>query len=249
MGLLFDDDRRPIGLEEELKIIEDVLAKVRRDLGLSDSNFTLKLIISGLKIIGRQHIMKSIASVIEGRTYSDLVAGFDMVNQENVTPPVLSFVPEILEGKRRDICDCLPCYLHCGETHDRQNQNLYDAVLLGTKRIGHGFQLFLHPHLQQVVKEKDICIEACPVSNLLLGYTTDLRNHPVRYMLAKGLQASISSDDPGFFGYDGVTMDYLMTYVAWELSIRDLKKLSLNGIDYASVEASEKKRLREEVFP
>ena len=171
-----------------------------------------------------------------------------MVNHESVTPPVLFFAPDVLEGKRKD-SECLPCFLHCGETHDRHNQNIYDAVLLGTKRLGHGFQLFLHPHLQQVVKEKDICIEACPVSNLLLGYTTDLRNHPVRYLLAKGIQASISSDDPTFFGYDGVTMDYVMTYVAWEFSIRDLKKLSLNGITYSSVSDEEKKRLKEEVFP
>jgi hypothetical protein len=31
-----------------------------------------------------------------------MISGFDMVNQENVTPPILTFVPEILDGKRRD---------------------------------------------------------------------------------------------------------------------------------------------------
>lgn len=68
-------------------------------------------------------------------------------------------------------------------------------------------------------------------------------------MLAKGLQASISSDDPGFFGYEGVTMDYLAAYVAWELSIRDLKKLSLNGIKYSTVDEATKQKLINEVFP
>ena len=99
------------------------------------------------------------------------------------------------------------------------------------------------------MKEKDICIEACPISNLLLGYTTDLRSHPVRFMLYKGLQASISSDDPGFFGYEGVTMDYLFAYIAWELEIRDLKKLSLNGITYSSCDDETKKKLKDEIFP
>lgn len=172
-----------------------------------------------------------------------------MVNQENVTPPILSFVPDILDGKIKDSKGHLPCFFHCGETHDRDNQNIFDAVLLGTKRLGHGFQLFLHPHLQSVVKERDICIEACPISNLLLGYTTDLRNHPVRYMLSKGLQASISSDDPGFFGYEGVTMDYLVVFVAWDLCLRDLKKFCLNGINYASIEDAHKTYLRDELFP
>ena len=84
---------------------------------------------------------------------------------------------------------------------------------------------------------------------MLLGYTTDLRNHPVRFMLHKGLQASINSDDPGLFGYEGVTMDYFMACIAWELDIRDLKKLSLNGIVYSSLSADEKKYLKNEIFP
>lgn len=41
-----------------------------------------------------------------------------------------------------------------GESVDRNNSNLYDAILLGTKRIGHGFNLALHPHLQELVKQQ-----------------------------------------------------------------------------------------------
>jgi hypothetical protein len=32
-----------------------------------------------------------------------------------------------------------------GESTHRVNENLYDAVILGSKRIGHGFNLGLHP--------------------------------------------------------------------------------------------------------
>jgi adenosine deaminase CECR1 len=180
--MLFDDDRNPIGLEEELKIISDSVKHIQQDI----PHFRLKLIITGLKIVGRPHVTKMIGNIIDGRYHSDLIAGFDMVNEEDFTPPILEFINEILDGKKKDHHK-LPCFFHCGETHDRENENLFDAVLLETKRIGHGFQLFLHPHLQDQVKKKDICIEACPISNLLLGYVTDLRSHPVRYMLHKGL--------------------------------------------------------------
>jgi adenosine deaminase CECR1 len=67
------------------------------------------------------------------------LAGFDMVNEEDVSPPILNFVNDIIDGKRKDAIHCLPCYFHCGETHDRLNENLFDAILLKTKRIGHGF--------------------------------------------------------------------------------------------------------------
>jgi len=99
-----------------------------------------------------------------------------------------------------------------------------------------------------MVKEKDICIEVCPLSNMVLGYTKDLRTHPVSYMLSRGVQASISSDDPGLFGYEGVTLDYVYATGAWELDLRDLKQLSLNGIKYSSIIEEEKTYLREQIF-
>lgn len=88
----------------------------------------------------------------------------------------------------------------------------------------------------------------CPLSNMVLGYCKDLRTHPMRAMLAFGVQASINSDDPGFFGYEGVTLDYVYATGAWTLSIRDLKQLSLNGIKYSSISDAEKQYLREQVF-
>lgn len=128
-----------------------------------------------------------INAIIEGQKHSDLIAGFDLVNEEDFSPPIFSFISQILEGKRKDTKNGLPCFFHCGETHDKTNENLVDAILLGTKRIGHGLALFLQPYLQNEVKKRDICIESCPVSNLILGYCVDMRNHPVRFMLHKGI--------------------------------------------------------------
>ena len=84
---------------------------------------------------------------------------------------------------------------------------------------------------------------------MVLGYTYDLRNHPVRDLTYRGLQFSISSDDPGFFDYKGVTLDYAYLTLAWELDIRDLKKCSLNGIRYSSVTKEKKDNLYANVFP
>lgn len=140
-------------------------------------------------------------------------------------------------------------FCHAGETHDMAVTNLHDALLLNTKRVGHGFQIFLFPNLVQEFIKRDICIEVCPLSNFVLGYTYDLRNHPIRDLSHKGLQFSISSDDPGFFDYQGVTLDYAYATLAWELDLRDLKQLSLNGIRYASISQEKKDYLFKEVFP
>jgi adenosine deaminase len=41
-------------------------------------------------------------------------------------------------------------------------------------------------------------------------------------------------------GYEGVTLDYVYAYLAWDLDIADLKKLCLNSIQYASLTEEEK---------
>ncbi len=62
----------------------------------------MKLIITGLKIVGRPHVNKMIQNIVEGRAYTNLIAGFDMVNEEDFTPPILDFITDILEGRKKD---------------------------------------------------------------------------------------------------------------------------------------------------
>ena len=202
-------------------------------------------------MVGQSHVTKILNHIRIGKErYSDLIVGYDMVNEEEYTPGIDSFMPSVLGAQETPgVTHNLPCFFHAGETHDRSITNMHDAVLLNSKRIGHGFQLALFPNLLQEIIKRDICVEACPLSNMVLGYTLDLRNHPVRYMMHQGLQTSISSDDPGFFHYSGVTLDFIYVTLAWELDIWDLKKLSLNGIKYSTVSDEKKKHLLETVFP
>lgn len=146
-----------------------------------------------------------------------MVVAFDMVCEEDFTPPIDEFLPQIMEAREKAARMGIefPVLLHCGESNLKDHDQLYDAILLDTKRIGHGFHLAYHPELMKIVKEKDICIECCPISNFCLGYVLDLRYHPARSLMRDGLSVSISSDDPGFMGYHGVTLDYVFVFIAW----------------------------------
>lgn len=46
-------------------------------------------------------------------------------------------------------------------------------------------------------------------------------------------------------GYEGVALDYLYVFLAWDLDIADLKQLVLNSIKYASVTEQQKEKLLE----
>lgn len=157
-GMLFGDDKKYVPFIEELRIIRAVID----ELQVKTPHFEFRLILTGLKIVGKKHIQKmldhiAIGSNSDDKRLAELIAGFDMVNEEDFTPEIAEFAEQILTSKQvdnivNDQCvpfgkDGLPVFFHAGETHDRDCQNVHDAILLGTKRIGHGFQLILFPYL------------------------------------------------------------------------------------------------------
>ena len=186
-------------LLDELAIIDEIIKENQKKVPY----FNMTLILTSYKIVGHPHVTKILDHIrIAREKYPFLVVGFDMVNEEEYTPQIQEFMPSILGAQQqKGVTHDLPCFFHAGETHQKDITNMHDAVLLNSKRMGHGFQLSLFPNLIKEVISRDICIEACPLSNMVLGYTLDLRNHPVRYLLHHGVQVSISSDDPGFFNY------------------------------------------------
>ena len=96
----------------------------------------------------------------------------------------------------------IPFLFHCGETlqvGDRVDGNLYDAILLNAKRVGHGYALARHPVILEIFKQKGIAIESCPISNEVLGLTPIIAGHHLPILLANDVACTINSDNGTFF--------------------------------------------------
>ena len=221
------------------------LQEVMMDMQNDHPNFTLKLVYTALRFQSQETIENRIIEAFQLRQrYPDLVAGFDLVANEDDGNTTLFFLDNWmkLDSLENAYGIDLPLYLHDGETNWYSLKNLYDAVLLKSKRIGHGFNLNHYPSLQDLVKEQDICIEISPLSNQILGYISDLRVHPGSQFLRRGIQVAISSDDPGIFGYNGLSYDFWSIALAWQLDLQALKKLAMNSLEYSSLNPDEKKK-------
>uniref|UniRef100_T1P9Q7 Adenosine deaminase n=1 Tax=Musca domestica TaxID=7370 RepID=T1P9Q7_MUSDO len=201
-----------------------------------------KLIYAPIRNIndaGMDHFIKTCIEIKE--KYPDFVAGFDLVGQEEPGRPLKDFIPQLL-----NMPDDIDFFFHAGETNwygSAVDENLIDAVLLGTKRIGHGFALVKHPLVLQMVKERNIAVEVNPISNQVLQLVSDFRNHPCAHLFADNYPVVISPDDPSFWKATPLSHDFYIAFLgiaSAHSDLRLLKKLALNSINHSSLSPEQK---------
>ncbi len=207
-----------------------------------DPDFDVNFIVAAGRSASRERIAQTLAAVVDQRATNPRIVGFDLVEEEDRTHSNLFFIEEILaarrDAERRGLE--LPLYLHSGETNWVENQNVYDAVLLGATRIGHGLALIRHPTLMQMVKQRGIAIEICPISNQVLGFVADLRNHPAVHYINAGLPVVLATDDPAIMR-QSLSHDFYVAFMAWGLDLKSLKQIAMNSLTYSAMTAYDKK--------
>ncbi|KAL9094654.1 MAG: hypothetical protein Q9165_002923 [Trypethelium subeluteriae] len=215
-----------------------------------------KLIWTTMRIFDKRKMIANMKECIRMKQiFPELIAGFDLVGHEDAGRPLVDILPELFWFKKRcreEDVD-IPFFFHAGETlgdGDETDENLFDAILLGTRRIGHGFSLYKHPLLIDMIKEKRILIESCPVSNEVLRYTGSILQHPLPALLSRGVPVALSNDDPAVldFGRNGMTHDFWQALQGWEnLGLEGLGSLAENSIRYAAFEDCSAKEWTEDI--
>ena len=187
--------------------------------------------------------------------YPHLIAGYDLVGHEDPGPPLTDLVPYLFHFRK--LCAQagvnIPFFLHAGETATTgtpADQNLFDAILLGSRRLGHGFSLYKHPLLMNMARDRRICVECCPVSNEVLRLTSSITTHPLPAMLAQGVPVALCNDDPAMLGQgkSGMSHDFWQALQGIEnLGLEGLAALAENSIRWATFEDHDTRQWTEEV--
>ena len=202
--------------EEVTKYIASVEARRRKggklppafDTGYDAPFWGARLIWTTLRSQPKAEVRENMRICLEvTQQYPQWIGGYDLVGFEDGGRSLQDHLPDLLwlqdEAKRRGLD--LPFFLHAGETlgdGTHADQNLLDALLLGCKRLGHGFALYKHPVLMRMAKRQGVCLEICPISNEILRLTgPSVLTHPLPAYLAAGLQVGIGNDDPGVLGH------------------------------------------------
>jgi aminodeoxyfutalosine deaminase len=138
--------------------------------------------------------------------------------------------------------------MHAGEIGGPDK--IREAIeLLGVERIGHGIAAIHDPALMDLLAERKIPLEVCPVSNLQTGALAKqlgklhatLEQHPLPQFIRHGVPVVLSTDDPAMF-HTSLTGEYQAAR-AMGLNETELSEVVAQGFQYAFLSDQERRHL------
>lgn len=126
---------------------------------------------------------------------------------------------------------------HAGETTGPEA--IWEALSIGTERIGHALSAIQDPKLMDALKANNTIIELNPTSNVRTGVCPSFAAHPLRKYFDAGLLVTLNSDDPAFFGSDCVN-EYLLAHTEQGFTREELRQLAANSIRASFLPSAEK---------
>lgn len=207
---------------------EKIHSEIFEGLQLAKNKFPVK---TGLiSIFQRGQPLGNLKKVLDFTlNHQDSFIGVDLADNEN----------QFNVRDFKEIFDTLheagfPITIHCGETPDAQAAlRIKDAVdILHAKRIGHGIQLITNREILEYIKQKQVLLEICPLSNSLTKAFTNMKQHPFDDLYKAGVRVSINSDDPGIFNTN-LSDDY-----SYLIKHFNYQKDDFNKINQMALEAS-----------
>ena len=119
---------------------------------------------------------------------------------------------------------------HAGETAGPDS--IWQALEIGSERIGHGIRAIEDPALVAHLAAQKIPLEVCITSNFLTGAVRSIEEHPVKRLYDAGVPIILNTDDPALFGCT-LTSEYELAARAFGFTPQQLDEIAANSIDYA----------------
>jgi len=165
------------------------------------------------------------------------VVGFSMAGDEQNFPAHLFAEPYAIASEAG-----LGCTMHAGEWAGPDSVRA--ALELPITRVSHGVRAIEDPALVRELARREIVLECCPTSNVVLGVYPSYEDHPLSRLAAEGVRLTLGSDDPPYFGAS-IGGEYDIAHERLGFDEDRLKAITATAIDAAFCDEGLKAELRE----
>ena len=205
---------RGITFDTVINGIHKALTRANTEFGI-----TSKIIMCFLRHLDEEQCFEILNHAVR---HKDKIIGVGLDSSEKGNPPQKFkslFEAAIKEG--------FLTVAHAGE--EGPPEYIWDSLnLLKVKRIDHGVQCLKDDKLVEKLRDNNIPLTVCPLSNVKLCVFDRLENHNLKKMLDKGLRVMVNSDDPAYFG-GYLNTNLIETAKALKLNLEDIKTLIQNS--------------------
>ena len=212
-------------------VVEAIIDGIK--LGLKDFKIKIKLIGILSRTFGVKKCQLELDALL---AFKNNITAIDLAGDEYNFPGSL-FVEHFKQVKEAG----LHITVHAGEAGGVQS--MYQAIdELKATRIGHGVACASDEALMDYMLEKNIAIESCITSNYQTGTIDDIKNHPIKTFLNKGLKVCLNTDDPAVQGIE-IKHEFKIAQSIVGLDDNDILTLKQNAFDVCFLSKDEKKDL------
>jgi len=218
---------RGIDFDVVINGIYKALLKANKEFGL-----TSKIIMCFLRHLDEASAFKILDQAL---VHKDKIVGVGLDSSEVGHPP-----RKFEKLLKKAIEKGFLTVAHAGE--EGPPEYIWEALnLLKVKRIDHGVQCLKDEKLVQRLRDEQIPLTVCPLSNIKLCVFEKLEDHNLKKLLDKGLTAIVNSDDPAYFG-GYINTNFIECQKALNLSTEDVKRLAINSFKSSFLSEDEKKK-------
>lgn len=219
---------RGVAFEAVFNGIHRALQDGRATLGISS-----RLILCFLRHLSADAAMETLKQALP---YKNAIAAVGLDSSERENPPqkfTAVFEQARLEG--------FLTVAHAGE--EGPADYIWQAInFLNVSRIDHGVRCLEDAQLVNYLRDKQIPLTVCPLSNVKLRVFNSLTEHNLKKMLDLGLCVTVNSDDPAYFG-GYIAENFTEAQLALNLSQEDIYQLAQNSFKASFLTLEEKQTL------
>ncbi|WP_109313976.1 adenosine deaminase [Ruegeria sp. AU67] len=213
-----------------LNAIQDAADEAERKFDI-----TLRGVVTCVRHFGPEQAKQSAYCAAE--TAGDWITGFGMGGNEGVGT----------QGDYKWAFECareaeLRLTTHAGEFGGPES--VRDAVRdLGVERVGHGVRAIEDDDLIRELVDREVTLEVCPGSNVVLGLFPDFAAHPIARLRDQGVNVTVSTDDPPFF-HTTMRREYEMLHQAFGWDAKDFAALNDTALNAAFCDDGTRERVK-----